>query len=160
MTSSINVLDSTTEMALVNSLRGKNAFARESVDKMCPGCGKYGHSVFQNGCDYCANYLLASEFFEKYPKVSTKVLDKYKEHQLKRQKAIKDKKGLPDKSYDKSKRKPYNTRSGKAKVKMLTDMLSEVLDIHEDESTSSDDFQDAVDDAAKEHSENSSNHDE
>jgi hypothetical protein len=144
-TGSINLLDSTTETAIINSFRGKNAFAREPIDKMCPGCGKYGHSVFHNGCDFCANYLLASEFFKKYPKVSTKVLDTYKDHQLKRQKAIKEKNNSSVKRETVSKRRPYNTRSSKAKVKLLTDMLADVLDIDEQESTSSAEFQDAVD---------------
>jgi hypothetical protein len=94
--STINAMISTVEMAIINIFQGRNTFVRESVDKMCPGCGKYEHSVFHNRYDFCANYLLASKFFMKYPKVSTKVLGKYKEHQLRQQKAIKDK-NKPDK---------------------------------------------------------------
>jgi hypothetical protein len=112
---------------------------------LCPGFGKFGHSLFHNGCDFCANYLLASKFFKKYPKVSTKVLEKYKEHQLKQQMAIKAKNNLSDKHDIAPKQRQYNTRSSKAKVKMPTDMLVDVLDIDEQESTSSNDFQDAVD---------------
>jgi hypothetical protein len=141
----INTMHSTDSWgeAIVNSLRGKNKFAREPIDKMCPGCGKYGHSVFHNGCDFCANYLLASEFFKKYPKVSTKVLDQYKDHQLKRQKQFKER--TADKGDASSKRRVYNTRSSKAKVKMLADVLNDVLVMDDDSSSASDNFEDAVD---------------
>jgi hypothetical protein len=128
--------------AIVNSFHGKPSFSRESVDKMCPGCGKYGHSVFHNGCDFCANFLLASEFFKKYPKIEGKVLDKYKEHQEKRQKARNRKpmdKGNNN-NYQK-KKKPFNPRS-KAKVRMLTDMLSDVLE-DSNESSCDEDYEDA-----------------
>ena len=46
---------------------------------MCSaGCGKYGLSVFHNGCDFCAKYLSARDFFKKYPKSSTKMLENSK----------------------------------------------------------------------------------
>jgi hypothetical protein len=152
----VNVMRSTdlVEEAIVHSLRGKTKFARESIDKICPGCGKYGHSVFHNGCDFCANFLLASDFFKKYPKTSTKVLDTYKDHQLKRQQHFQQDK-TSEKNKGTTKRRPYNTRSGKAKVKMLTDMLTEVLEIDDESSTSTDKFEDAVDNQST-----SSTHDE
>jgi hypothetical protein len=59
--SMINVMSSTNELAITNSFHGKNEFARKSLDKMCPGCGKYGHSVLHKSCNFYANYLLASK---------------------------------------------------------------------------------------------------
>jgi hypothetical protein len=134
----VHQLSSTDEvgMAIVNSFRDNKALARESIDKMCPGCGKYGHSVFHQGCDFCANFLLASEFFKKYPKASTKVLEKYKDHQEKRKQARKSNSTDNRANAKPNKRKPYNTRSTKARVQMLSDMLTEVLEV-DDESSSS-----------------------
>ena len=70
---------------IINSLNDRGTVTRQAIDKICPGCGKYGHSVFHNGCDFCAQYLMASEFFKKYPNASTKILEKHKDHQRRRQ---------------------------------------------------------------------------
>jgi hypothetical protein len=77
----------TSEPAIINAFCGHNDTTRSSVDMLCPGCSKYGHSVFHNSCDFCASFLLASNFFKKYPNSSTKILECLKEHhQLKRKK--------------------------------------------------------------------------
>jgi hypothetical protein len=98
--------------------------------------------VFHQGCDFCANFLLASEFFKKYQKASTKILDKYKEHQEKRRNA---RKSTPNeqKNTKANKCHPYNTRSTKARVQMLTDMLTDVLEIDDESSSTSESFADA-----------------
>ena len=140
------------EPAIINSFRGKSDTKRTSVDMLCPGCGKYGHSVFHNGCDFCASFLLASEFFKKYPNSSTKILERSKEFQLKRQANRKNVsfKGKPDYKSGNTKqfRGKFNKHSTRGKVKMLQDMFNEVLDEDPDEdepsnASESDIFEDA-----------------
>lgn len=85
--------------------------------------------------------------------MSTKVLDKYKEHQLKWQKASKDK-SKPAKHDNTAKWRPYNTRSIRAKVKIVIDMLIDILDIDEQNSSSSDEFEDTEDEESTTSSKN------
>lgn len=139
--------EDTTDDAIVRSLRGNTSFARKSIDKLCGGCGKYGHDIFKTGCDFCAQHLIASEFFKKYPKASNKILEQYREHQLGRQKQRRQKDNGDSKSY--SQQKPrYNLRSKnkKATVRMLQDVITGMLDESSDDDisdTKSDQFEDA-----------------
>lgn len=130
--------------AIINSINGRGNFARTSTDTICPGCGKYGHNIFHQGCDFCANLLLANDFFKKYPKASTKVLQQYNDHQKKRKehrnKSDNSSKPTTPRKYN---NKQYNLRSSKGKVRMLTDVISDVLQNSDDDSESEQSFVDA-----------------
>jgi hypothetical protein len=129
------------EPAIINSFRSKNNLSRTSVDMLCPGCGKYGHSVFHNGCDFCASFLLASDFFKKYPNSSTKILERSKEHQLKRQANKKNVSFKGNSDYKSGPTKPYrgkfNKNIARGKVKVLQDMFNEVLEQDPDDDDTS-----------------------
>jgi hypothetical protein len=148
-TSLINKLYSAeiTDEAIVRSMRDNTSFARKSIDKLCGGCGKYGHDVFKTGCDFCAQHLIASEFFKKYPKASNKILEQFREHQLERQKQRRKKDNSGTQKY--SQQKPrYNLRNKnkKATVRMLQDVITGMLNESSDEDTSdnkSEEFEDA-----------------
>jgi hypothetical protein len=148
-TSIINKLTSeeTTDDAIVRSIRDNTSFARKSIDKLCGGCGKYGHDVFKTGCDFCAQHLIASEFFRKYPKASNKILEQFREHQLERQKQRRKKDNAGQQSYGQQKPR-YNLRSKnkKATVQMLQDVITGMLNESSDDDTSdntSEKFEDA-----------------
>jgi hypothetical protein len=149
-TSVINKLyehNESTDEAIVRSMRDNTSFARKSIDKLCGGCGKYGHDVFKTGCDFCAQHLIASEFFKKYPKASNKILEQYREHQLDRQKQRRQKDNNNNKSYTQQKPR-YNLRSKnkKATVRMLQDVITDMLEdssASDTSDTKSDHFEDA-----------------
>jgi hypothetical protein len=65
-TSMAHQLRDVQDMATINSYTS-NPLKRESVDKFCQGCGQFGHSVYHNGCDFCAKLLLANDFLKKHP---------------------------------------------------------------------------------------------
>jgi hypothetical protein len=152
--------------AIINSFNGRqNNMARKSIDEMCKGCGKYGHDIFHNGCDFCAQFVLAGEFFKKHPTASTRIVEQFKEHQKSRQvnrnknNRNNHNRNDPFKA-DRSSRNPnnrndnkarYNTRS-RARVKSLRDALSEVIEEGSESEhshnthTSDEDFEDAIDD--------------
>ena len=60
--------------------------ARLTSDEFCQGCGKYGHDIFHQGCDFCAQLSLALKFLETHPKDSKKVIRDYMTFQRERQK--------------------------------------------------------------------------
>jgi hypothetical protein len=126
-------------MAIINSFKDSKSIAHKLVDKMCPGCWKYGHCVFHQGCDFYANFLLASDYFKKYPKASTKILEKYKDHQEKK-KNTRNQNPSNEKKIRNNRKHPYNTRLTKAKVQMLTDMLTDVLEVDDESSSTSESF--------------------
>jgi hypothetical protein len=138
--STINQLnDSDVVDAIINSMSGRPSFARESVDRFCPGCGQHGHDVFQSGCDFCAKHLLVTEFFKKFGNMKPKVIDKYKAHQSK----IKDAKQEKRNNNSASPRKPrYNN---KKKYKATVKLLQDIMDSIDEEESASDEFEDAVD---------------
>jgi hypothetical protein len=139
-TSTMNMLrDDTVVNAIINSMGSKPSYARESVDLFCPGCGQHGHSVFQSGCDFCAKHLLVTEFFKKFSNMKPKVIEKFKDHQIKIKAAKKER----NKSSGKPKKR-FNPRQYKATVNLLADMM-ESLD--ESSTSDSDEFQDANEDA-------------
>jgi hypothetical protein len=164
-TSVINVLQSQepTDEAIVRSIRDNTSFARKSIDKLCGGCGKYGHDIFKSGCDFCAQHLIASEFFTKYPKASTKILEKYRDHQLQRQKQRRSNNSNRSRN-DSSNNSSHNNSNGstqqkprynfrnknkKATVRMLQDVITGMLDDSSDDTASdnnSDHFEDANED--------------
>jgi hypothetical protein len=155
--------------AIINSFNGRQSnTARKSIDEMCKGCGKYGHDIFHNGCDFCAQFVLAGEFFKKHPKASTRIVEQFKDHQKSRQvnrnknnrntynrndNAKGDKSSQPQNN--RSDYKPrYNTRS-RAKVRSLCDALSEVIEEqdesdHSEDHSASDSFEDAIDETDQE----------
>jgi hypothetical protein len=130
------------EQAMINSFQA-TPLQRESVDKFCPGCGQFGHSVYHNGCDFCAKFLLASDFLKKHPNAAENIKSDYRKHQKLRQEHRRNKETRKSKPYTTPPRKghSYNTRS-KAKVRVLVDALNEVISVP-DKSTSEDEFMDA-----------------
>jgi hypothetical protein len=113
---------------------------RESVDKTCKGCGQFGHDVYHQGCDFCAKFLIATEYLEQNPNAKKSILYKYKKHQnLRKDARATD--GKQRKSEQPAKRNhKYNTRS-RAKVNMLTDLLTTALNFDSDEDET--DYEDA-----------------
>jgi hypothetical protein len=127
--------------AIVNSMKRNNMPARESVDKTCKGCGQFGHDVYHQGCDFCAKFLLATEYLEQNPNAKKGILYKYKKHQSLRKEARAGKDDKPKKTEFNPKRNHrYNTRS-RAKVNMLTDLLATALNLESDDDET--DYEDA-----------------
>jgi hypothetical protein len=127
--------------AILNSMRRNKLPARESVDKTCKGCGQFGHDVYHQGCDFCAKFLLATEYLQQNPGAKKSILYKYKKHQNLRKEAIANKEDKPKRFDSSSKRNQrYNTRS-KAKVNLLTDLLATALNFDSDEEGT--DYEDA-----------------
>ena len=126
---------------IIRKLHSNKSLSREFIDEVCKGCGKYGHEVYQSGCDFCAQYLIAKNYLEEHPTAATPILKKYRKHQQLRRDNRQSK--LSTKSEDKKSNvrfKKYNTRnatrSTKAKVKQLTDLIES---IYESEQSDSDD---------------------
>ncbi len=127
--------------AVVNSMRRNNMQARESVDKTCKGCGQFGHDVYHQGCDFCAKFLMATEYLQNNPGSKKSILFKYKKHQNLRKEARANRDDKPKKpEYNNKRNHRYNTRS-KAKVNMLTDLLTTALNFESDEEDT--DYEDA-----------------
>jgi hypothetical protein len=127
--------------AVVNSMRRNNLQARESVDKTCKGCGQFGHDVYHQGCDFCAKFMLATEYLQQNPSSKKGILYKYKKHQNMRKEARTNKDDKAKKAdYNSKRTHRYNTRS-QAKVNMLTDLLTTALNFDSDEGDT--DYEDA-----------------
>ena len=136
--------------AIIHSMSFKRP-TRQHIDAMCPGCGRYGHDIFQNGCDYCAQFVLSGQFFKKYPNMANKIVKRFKDFQLERQKSRPSQprsqrqtakhRSAPSSSPS---RKPYNLRSRKANIKTLQDALSNVMNDQDSSASSSEKFEDAV----------------
>jgi hypothetical protein len=126
--------------AIVHSMKRNMMPVRESVDKTCKGCGQFGHDVYHQGCDFCAKFLIATEYLEQNPNAKKSILYKYKKHQnLRKDARATD--GKQRKSEQPAKRNhKYNTRS-RAKVNMLTDLLTTALNFDSDEDET--DYEDA-----------------
>ena len=65
---------------IINIIKSNKSFTTKMIDELCQGCGRFGHDVFQNGCDFCAQLLIARNFLETNPKSSASILRKYKTH--------------------------------------------------------------------------------
>jgi hypothetical protein len=133
------------KQAIVNRFQA-NPLQRAPVDKFCQGCGQFGHSVFHNGCDFCAKFLLASEFLKKHPNAAEDIKSDYRKHQKLRQEQRRTAGPRKSKPYTTPPRKghSYDTRS-KAKVRVLVDALNEVISVQDESSTSGEEFEDAND---------------
>ena len=58
---------------------------RKKVDKICKACGTHGHDVYDLGCDFCARFILATQFLARNSRMEDKILKNYKEVNLQRQ---------------------------------------------------------------------------
>jgi hypothetical protein len=141
--------------AIVNIFRSKNTGAREIVDKFCPGCGKYGHEVFHNGCNFCDQFLLASDFLQRHPNSKTKILEKNKGHQQKRKDGrLNASKGSNQYKNDRkqksfrSQKQPYNLRSNRGRIQMLQDVIEGLDEGDTEDASSVEEYVDANADAA------------
>jgi hypothetical protein len=127
--------------ATVHSMKRNTMPARESVDKTCKGCGQFGHDVYHQGCDFCAKFLMATEYLEQNPNAKKSILYKYKKHQNLRKEARASKEDKPKKpDFNQKRNHRYNTRS-RAKVNMLTDLLTTALNFDSDDDDT--DYEDA-----------------
>ena len=131
--------------AIINSIKNDKSLTRKMIDELCEGCGKFGHDVFQNGCDFCAQLLIARNFLESNPKSAASILRNYKTHQNQRQKNRNDKNSGGRKEQRNSEKKPrYNFRSRqKAKIKQLTNDMINALKDDDDNASEENSFHDA-----------------
>ena len=128
----------------INVMKSSNRMpARESLDQYCQGCGKYGHDIFHQGCDFCAQLSIALKFLDKHPDEVKKIIKKYMSFQ--RQRKIHRKEKEAKSGNDKrSKKKPeYNRRNFKATVRALQTALNEFSSSHNEDSDDSASYADA-----------------
>ena len=129
--------------------------ARSSVDKFCKGCGKFGHDVFHQGCDFCAQLSIALKFLEKHPDEVKQIIKTYMRHQKKRQ----SNRSNNERNYS-GRNKSYNKKKTvKATVKSISSAIQSALNSLASDSDSDDEiFEDASDTPLQEERE-SSQHD-
>ena len=125
--------------SIINRIQSDQSMARESVDVLCKGCGKFGHDVYQSGCDFCAQLLIARNFLQENPKSAGKILRKYRQHQRIRQD---HRKSRQSNNSDKKKRVRFSNKN-RAKVKQVTDLLDTIFDTSDEEHREEDEFEDA-----------------
>ena len=113
--------------------------ARESIDEYCQGCGKYGHDVFHQGCDFCAQLSIALKFLDKNPNEAKKLIREYMSHQRKRKDARKT-----NKQKNQSRKSPSKKTAIKATLKALQSALNQLS--NDDSSQESKSFVDASED--------------
>ena len=117
---------------------------RESIDALCKGCGRYGHDIFHQGCDFCAQLSIALKFLEKNPQEIRRVIKEYMNHQKQRQ----TKRNEPDEK-QRNNQKFYRKKSMKATVKTLSNAiqsaLNEIVDNEHSDGKDDDVFEDAPD---------------
>ena len=72
--------------AFINVMKQEHRIPpRESIDRFCKGCGKFGHDIYHQGCDFCAQLSIALKFLEQHPDDVKRVIKDYITHQKKRQ---------------------------------------------------------------------------
>ena len=139
-----NTSNSTDAMcdAIINRLKSDKSLSRQSIDELCEGCGKAGHAVYQSGCDFCAQLLIARNFLKENPNSASSIIRKYKSHQS--QRLANRKSRSTNNQEERNVRKPrYNLRKrNKAKVQQLQDVLTDFLD--DDDVDDDESFQDAT----------------
>ena len=113
--------------------------ARQSIDKFCKVCGQFGHDVYHQGCDFCAQLSMALKFLEKNPDDMQKIIRTYMDHQRQRQ-ASKMKKNA-DKSPIRQKQR-YKKNNFRASVKAIQSALDNLADSSDSDA---DDIQSYVD---------------
>ena len=117
--------------------------ARDSVDKLCKGCGKFGHDIYHQGCDFCAQLAIALKFLEKHPNEIKEIISKYMSYQRERQQLKRDK----TVNFKKMK-SPMQRNKFKATVKSISAAVESALQEFVTDDTSSqgdDEFEDAQD---------------
>ena len=129
--------------AFINVMKRSNRLpARESINAFCKGCGKFGHDIYHQGCDFCAQLSIALKFLEKHPEDVKKVICDYMAHQKKRA-ANKPSNG------DRKDRTPrFNRqRNMKATVKSISTAIESALQnlVDTSDSENEDVFEDAQD---------------
>ena len=78
--------DSNDIQAFINVMRKSDRMpSQESMDKFCQGCGKYGHDVFHQGCDFCAQLSLALKCLDQNPNEVKRIIKEYMKFQCRRQ---------------------------------------------------------------------------
>ena len=124
--------------AFVNVMKTRsNMPARTSVDKFCQGCGKYGHDVYHQGCDFCAQLSIALKFLEKHPDDVKDIIKTYMNFQRQRKKNSQKMK-QPNKS-------PFKKKSVRATVNAIQTALGELVDHDSSESDqNNDEFEDRM----------------
>ena len=126
--------------SFINALKDTQRLEpRASTDKFCVGCGKYGHDIYHQGCDFCAQLSIALKFLEKNPKQIKQVIRDYMSHQRKR----KDHRNNP--TLPTQKRSPYQKRTVRATVKAIQSALTDIVD-GDSNSDDEDEFVDATSD--------------
>ena len=108
-----------------------------STDTYCVGCGKYGHDIYHQGCDFCAQLGLALKFLEKNPKQMKQVIRDYMVFQRKR------KEHRDNPLSTSGKHTPYHKHNMKATVEAILSASAGIMD-EESNSEEEDQFVDAT----------------
>ena len=95
---------------------------RKRIDKTCPACGRHGHHIFENGCDFTAAHLKCVQFLQRYPEVKEQLMKNQKSHESNRRQSFLQK-GAMKKIF---KRKAKDARIHT--VDSLINVLSETID--------------------------------
>lgn len=70
--------------AFINVMRKTpNNLRRNVTDQICKGCRKFGHDIFTQGCNFCAQLSIPLRFLEKYPVEMMRVIKEYMTFQKK-----------------------------------------------------------------------------
>ena len=134
--------------AFINVMKQSNRLpARESTNTFCKGCGKFGHDIFHQGYDFCAQLSIALKFLEKHPEEVRRIIRDYMAHQKKRQ-TMRNGQG------DRKQRTPrFNgRRSVKATVKTISTAIESALNelVDSDNSVEDEENNDVFQDAEHE----------
>ena len=125
--------------SFINALKDTQRMEpRTSTDAFCVGCGKYGHDIYHQGCDFCAQLGLALKFLEKNLKQMKQIIRDYMSFQRKGKKHKYKNSSSPTVTQT-----PYRKRNIKATVRAIQSALTNIVD-----GTSSSDEEDQFVDAA------------
>ncbi len=95
---------------------------RARVEKNCACCTTFGHNVFDNGCDFAAQFINTQKFLNKNSDMANKILRQYAIHQKDRRKVLQRKQTntFQKRFYDLAKKNGVQLG---AKVKALVDRI-------------------------------------
>ncbi len=98
---------------------------RPRLDETCEACGKYGHQVSKNGCDFCAQLILADKYIKNNPNMANDIVEKYQRLQRQRRNNLPRRGNLSARFQANAKKHNLNING---KVRTLMDVLGETME--------------------------------
>ena len=98
---------------------------RKRIDKTCPACGRHGHHIFENGCDFTAAHLKCIQFLQRYPEVKEQLMKNQKMHEGNRRQSFLQKGAM--KKIFKRRAKDAKVHTVEGLINVLSDTIDEAL---------------------------------